>query len=144
MEHCNGFPTPTKVEAPLGTYVNGYEDKRDWPNAYSSVIAMILYLTSNTRPDISFSVHHCDWFTPNTKASHKTSVKRIFWYLQGTKDNCLFFNPYKKPVDCYADANFAGLWQHENPRDPICASGRTGFVLIFSNFPLLWVSKLQT
>ena len=32
MEHCNGFSTPTKVEAPLGTDSNGYEDKRDWIN----------------------------------------------------------------------------------------------------------------
>ena len=32
MEDCNGLPTPTKVEAPLGTDVNGSEAKRDWPN----------------------------------------------------------------------------------------------------------------
>ena len=32
MDHSNGFPTPTKVEAPLGTYVNGYKAKIDWPN----------------------------------------------------------------------------------------------------------------
>ena len=32
MEYCNGFPTPTKVEAPLGIDVNGYEAKRYWPN----------------------------------------------------------------------------------------------------------------
>ena len=30
MENCNELPTPTKVEAPLGTDVNGSEDKRDW------------------------------------------------------------------------------------------------------------------
>ena len=47
-------------------------------------------------------------------------------------------------VDCYADADFSGLWGHENPQDPICASSRTGFVVTFANFPLLWVSKLQT
>ena len=38
MEHCNGLPTPTKVEANLGTYANGSEAKRDWPNSYASVI----------------------------------------------------------------------------------------------------------
>ena len=54
MEHSNGLPTPTKVEAPLGTDVNGSKDKRDWPNSYASVIEMMLYLASNTRPDISF------------------------------------------------------------------------------------------
>ena len=47
-------------------------------------------------------------------------------------------------VDCYADADFAVLWGHENPQDPICARSRTGFVATFSNFPLLWVSKIQT
>ena len=29
MDHCNGFPTSTKVEAPLGTDVNGSEANRD-------------------------------------------------------------------------------------------------------------------
>ena len=29
IEHCDGFPTPTKVEEPLGTDVNGTEAKRD-------------------------------------------------------------------------------------------------------------------
>ena len=44
MQHCNGLPTPTKVEAPLGTDANGSEAKRDWPNSYDSVIGMMLYL----------------------------------------------------------------------------------------------------
>ena len=47
-------------------------------------------------------------------------------------------------VYCYADAYFVGLWGHENPQDPIFYSIRTGFVVTFPNFPLLWVSKLQT
>ena len=57
MEHCNGLPTPTKVGAPLVTDVNGSEAKRDCPNSYASVIGMMLYLASNTRPDIFFVVH---------------------------------------------------------------------------------------
>ena len=44
MEDCIGLPTPTKVEAPLGTNINGSEDKRDWPNSNASVIGMMLYL----------------------------------------------------------------------------------------------------
>ena len=47
-------------------------------------------------------------------------------------------------VDFYADADFSGLWGHEDPQDPICARSRTGFVVTFANCPLLWVSKLQT
>ena len=110
MEHCDGFPTLTKVEAPLGTDENGSEDKRDWPNSHASVIGMMLYLASNTRPDISFAVHQCARFTHNTKSSHETALKRICRFLQGTNNNSLVFNPSKKLlVDCYADAEFAGL-----------------------------------
>ena len=59
-------------------------------------------------------------------------VNSICSYLQGTKDNGLVFNPYKKlVVDFYADADFAGPWGHENPQDPICGSSRTVFVVIF-------------
>ena len=47
-------------------------------------------------------------------------------------------------MDRYADEYFAGLWGHENPQDPICARSKTGFVVTIVNFPLLWVSKLQT
>ena len=116
MEHSYVLPTHINVEAPLGTDVNVYEAKRDWPNSYASVIGMMLYLASNTRPDISFAVHQCERFTHNTKVSHETAVKRICRYLQGTKENVLVFNPSKKlVVDCYADADFAGLWGHEDP-----------------------------
>ena len=50
MYHCNGLPTPTKVYAPLGTDVNGSEAKRDWQNSHASIIGMMLFLESNTRP----------------------------------------------------------------------------------------------
>ena len=70
-------------------------------------------------------------------------MKRIFSYIQDTKDNGLVFNPPKKlVVDFYADAKFAGMWGHENSQDPICASSRTGFVITFYNCHILWVSKL--
>ena len=139
MEHYNVLPIPTEVEAYLGTDTNCFDVKRYWPNSYASVIGMMLYLASNTRPDISYAVHQCARFTHNTKVSHDTDVKRICWYLQGTKDNGLMFNPSKKMVVYfYADADFTGLW------GPICARSRTGFVVFFVSCLLLWVSKLQT
>ena len=85
MDHCNGLSTSTNVKAPLETDANGYEPKRYWPNSYASVIGMMLYLESNTRPDISSDVRQCDRFTHNTKALYDTAVKSICRYLQGTK-----------------------------------------------------------
>ena len=120
MEDCNGLPTPTKVEAPLGTDANSSDAKIDLPNSYASVIGIMLYLASNTRPNISFAVNQYARFTHNTKASHKKAAKRICRYLQGTHYNGLFFNPSNKlVVDCCAGVDFVGLWGHENPQDPI-------------------------
>ena len=99
---------------------------------------MMLYLASNTRPDISFGVPQCDRFTHNTKVSHKASVKRICRYLQGTKYNSLVFNTSKKlVVDCYADADFAGLWGHADPQVPIDTHNRGKLEKVTTNTVLL-------
>ena len=53
-------------------------------------------------------------------------MNRICQCFQGTKENGLLFNPSKKLVlYFYADADFAGMWGHENPQDPICTGSRT-------------------
>ena len=72
-------------------------------------------------------------------------MKSICRYIQGIKDNVLVFNPSNKlMVDCYSDADFAGLWIHEYPQDPICTRGRTVFVVNFANCHILCMSILQT
>ena len=61
MEYCNVLPTPTKVEAPLGTDFNGSEAKRYWPNSYPYVIGMMFYLESNTSSYQTYTrFPHCD------------------------------------------------------------------------------------
>jgi hypothetical protein len=47
-------------------------------------------------------------------------------------------------VDCYVDADFAGLYGVEDSQDPISVKSRTGYVILIANCPLLWVSKLQS
>ena len=44
MDHCNGLPTPTKVDVPLGIDTDGSEAIRDRTNSCSYVIRMMLYL----------------------------------------------------------------------------------------------------
>jgi hypothetical protein len=57
----------------------------------------------------------------------------------------LILNPSKTlNIDCYLDADFAGLWTRDNKHDPHCVCSRTGYVICLSNCPVLWKSKLQT
>ena len=47
----------------------------------------------------------------------------------------MVFNPSQKlVVDCYADADFAGLWGYKNTQDSICARIRNVSVVTFPIF----------
>lgn len=47
-------------------------------------------------------------------------------------------------MDCYVDADFAGLWGSEYDQDSICVKFRTGYIIMYQKCPIHWVSRLQT
>jgi len=109
------------------------------------VIGMLLYLTGHSRPDLAFAVHQCARYTFDPKRSHELALKRIGRYLKGTIDKGLILSPSDDfRIDCYPDADFAGLYGHENSQDPHCVRSRTGYCITFCDCPILWSSKLQT
>jgi hypothetical protein len=142
MSECNTRGSPA-LSTPLGTDADGPRRKEDWN--YASAIGMLMYLASNAYPEIQFAVHQCARFTHCPRASHEEGVKHICRYLQGVKDNGLTFKPSSDlQLDCYVDADFAGLWNYERDQDPVCVKSRTGYVMTLGGCPILWNSKLQT
>jgi hypothetical protein len=142
MLECNTKSTPAN-QTPLGSDAQGPAFDRSFD--YASIVGMMMYLSSNSRPDIQFAVHQCARFTHCPKRSHGDAILRICRYLQGTKEKGLRFTPTETlKLDCYCDADFAGLYNVENHQDPVCVKSRTGFCLTLGDCPLLWVSKLQS
>ena len=47
-------------------------------------------------------------------------------------------------MNCYVDADFAGLYGYEDDQDPVSVKSRTGFTLTLFGCPIIWQSKLQT
>ena len=134
--------TPTKTE-PLLKDENGPPRRENWN--YASIIGMLLYLSSNSRPDIAFAVNQCARFSHCSKLLHELAVKRIGRYLAGTKTKGLIINPHTTlSLQMYADADFAGLWNVEDANDPTCVKSHSGYVITLGNIPVLWGSKLQT
>jgi hypothetical protein len=141
MENGTTRPTPATVE-PLGTDQYGEPFNEEW--SYPAVVGMLLYLASNTRPDIQFAVHQVARFTHCPRKSHAQAIKRIIRYLIGTKEQGTIFNPdLSEGLNCYVDADFAGLWGHEDKQDPVSVKSRTGFTLTLFGCPIIWQSKLQ-
>jgi hypothetical protein len=68
-------------------------------------------------------------------------------YLKGTRNNGLILRPKDieiLPIDCYVDANFAGLRGFEDKQDLTSVRSRIGFVIFVADCPVFWQSKLQT
>ena len=109
------------------------------------MVGMLLYLATNTRPDIAFAVSQVARFNSAPKQSHAAAVKMIVRYLKGTTTKGNIFKAtgtYK--VDCHVDGDFAGLHERDPQEMPTSARSRTGYIMFFGGCPLLWKSKLQT
>ena len=106
-----------------------------------------MYLTGNARPDITFAVHQCARHCHKPKAIHGRYLKQIGRYLQGTKDKGIVLTPLTEEtlhLECYADADYAGLWGLKDAQDPHCVKSCTGFLIMINGCPVMWSSKLHT
>jgi hypothetical protein len=81
VEHETIVHTPSSPD-PLVKDAEG--DPPDGKFSYPSVIGMLGYLQSNSRPDISYAVSSAARFTHNPKRPHEEALKRIGRYLKGT------------------------------------------------------------
>ena len=94
---------------------------------------------------MAYAVHQAARFCENPKESHTNAVHRIVRYLAGTKDQGLILNPKEPLFECYADADFCGLWNKERAeKDATTANSRTGYIIFFAKCALIWASKLQS
>ena len=140
----NGKATPAEGR-PLVKDENGLDAKREFN--YASVVGMLLYLAGHSRPDIAYAVNCAARYMFNAKRSHEEALKRIGRYLKATRDKGLVLNPSPDGVlkiDNYPDADFAGMYGHEEPTDPASVKSRTGYVITVADCPVHWQSKLQT
>ena len=46
-------------------------------------------------------------------------------------------------LNLFVDADFAGLWTHEDDQDLVCVKSRTGYVVTLGDCPISFASKLQ-
>jgi Reverse transcriptase (RNA-dependent DNA polymerase)./Integrase core domain. len=142
--NSNGISTPAP-EKPLPKDSEG--DPHDLGFNYASVVGMAMYLCNNSRPDFAFAVHQCARYSFSPTRKHAEYLKKLGRYLLKTRDKGLILKPMPSgdiKIDCYVDADFAGLWNSEDNQDPHCVRSRTGYVICIGGSPIIWSSKLQS
>ena len=141
LNHCKPNVTPAATEC-LGIDPDGELMKESW--SYPSVVGMLLYLCSNTKPDICFAVSQLARFTHAPKQSHATAVKTIVRYLSGTMDKVtIIMLPSTYGLTSFPDSDFAGLYKRDPDDSPSSANSRSGYIIKFCSCPLQWKSQLR-
>jgi hypothetical protein len=122
-------------------------------SVYRSIVGGLLYLSVNTRPDISYAVGSLARYMSAPTEEHMTAVKHVMRYLVGTQTFSLFFpiptggNAVPPPsprartrafydLQVYCDADFAN---NKDTRKSV-----TGVFICEHYAPLAWTSKLQS
>jgi len=142
MTDCNPNWTPAST-TPLGSDPDGEPMDEIWN--YRSIIGMLLYLTTNTRPDCALAVSQAARFSHNPKKSHATAVKTIIRYLRRTADKGMIVRPTGVlGLDDYVDASFAGNYGVEPAENPVSVKSRTGIIIFLAGCPLIWKSQIQS
>lgn len=97
------FPVDTGYYKQEGSYLSSNEE-------YRKLIGMLLYLTTNTRPDIAASVCILSKKVEKPRDNDLNEVRRIIRYLKGTRNLKLQLNNEESDgsnIFAYSDANWA-------------------------------------
>ena len=116
-------------------------DQKDWN--YVSVVGMLLYVSNNTRPDMTLTVSQVAHFTAAPKVSNAKAIKLIVRYLVCDPDKDLIIKPDGTyDLKCWVDTDFAGLYGRESDTNPKFVKSQYRYIVTFGGVPLIWKSQL--
>nr|GEY48071.1 copia protein [Tanacetum cinerariifolium] len=105
MESCDPVGTPIEIKDKLDLDQNGTPVDA---TKYHSMIGALMYLTSS-RPDIVHATCLCARYQAKPTEKHLKEVKRIFHYLRGTINTCLWYTKDSGfELIGFLDADYAG------------------------------------
>ncbi|CAB0007815.1 unnamed protein product [Nesidiocoris tenuis] len=126
-------PAPT----PLVSYKPQDQDKvKKSAYPYREAVGALLYLSTKTRPDISFGVGYSGRHVEDPDNHDENNVKRIMKYLKGTLNKGISFHADSPDdLEVYCDSDYAG--------DRSSTKSTSGYVIYFNGGPVSWKSRKQ-
>jgi hypothetical protein len=98
---CEYAPTPYDPSKLLKRNIRISRDQL----RYSQIIGSLMYLTSATRPDVSFAVSKLSRFVSNPRDDYWRDLERVLCYLKGTMSLGIHYTRYPTVLEGYCDAN---------------------------------------
>lgn len=131
MLECREATTPMEV----GFNANQNEEIINVP--YKELIGSLLFISSNTRPDITFAVSYLSRFLDKPTESIWKAGKRVLRYLKGTKNKGIIYEAKgsSKELITYSDADWAS--------DKKDRKSTSGCAVFYCGKLISWYSKKQ-
>ena len=133
-----GFETSKPVATPMSRDPLPLHDQQESHPEYASWIGSLLWLC-HSRPDISYAVSQLSQHTHRNTDIHARAVKRVFRYLNGTRDLSLTLRGAQSRSDLllqlFTDASYAEC--------PDTRRSHTGCIITLSGSTIVASSKKQ-
>lgn len=105
---------------------------------YCSLIGALNFISTNTRPNITYAVSSLSQFLKKPGIKHYKAAVKVFRYLKGTKNFFLTFSPsdnLNNPLTVHTDADWENC--------PYTRRSYSGFLCQFLGCPVSWQSQKQ-
>ena len=99
---CKSAATPYDPNAKLHKNTGHGKDQLK----YSQIIGSLMYLTSATRPDISYAVSRLSRYTSNPGDDHWIALERVLRYLKGTSNLGIHYSGHPAVLEGFSDSNW--------------------------------------
>lgn len=134
-----GIKTKKVYETPMEQNLKLEQaENTDYNIKYRNLIGALLYISTGTRPDISFSVNYLSRFQNCYNETHFKYALRILNYLYYTRKLKLVFKRQINcdVMDCFVDSDWAG--------DILDRKSTTGYVIRLFGNTVYWKSHKQS
>lgn len=134
MSECNSSSTPCEQKLNFDT-----EGEVIDSTGYREMIGSLMYITTSTRPDLSWVVSKLSQHLAEPKQQHWTTAKHLLRYLKGTIGQELHFQKCEKSLQLegYSDADWAADKNDRRSTTGYCFS-------LTKNGPVIsWKSRKQ-
>ena len=135
MKDCKPVSTPLVTGQKLReTRSESVKELKDTP--YRSAIGSLMYLMVSTRPDLASAIGLLSRYMEGRNSTQWEAVKRVFRYVQATKEYGLKFSREGKfNLVGYCDADWGGCLDTRR--------STTGYVFLLGGGAVSWSSKRQ-
>ena len=135
MDDAKAVSVPADPHVALEPVKKDEESENSSP--YREAVGSLMFLSVVSRPDISYAVNSVARFLENHNETHWRAVKRVFAYLNGTRDLGIVYRNEGKDSSLvgYSDADYAG--------DLETRHSTTSYAFNFANCLVTWSSQRQ-